>query len=65
LCGKQSAQSLIIQYGGSMKPENAAALLGQPGVDGGLIGGASLIADQFLAIINAARTVMQAEGEST
>jgi triosephosphate isomerase len=65
LFGKQSAQSLIIQYGGSMKPENAAALLGQPGVDGGLIGGASLIADQFLAIINAARTVMQAEGEST
>jgi triosephosphate isomerase len=47
------AQKLRIQYGGSMKPENAASLLSQPDVDGGLIGGASLKADQFLAIVKA------------
>jgi triosephosphate isomerase len=52
--GEQSAQALLIQYGGSVKPENAAALLQQPNVDGGLIGGASLHADQFLAIVRAA-----------
>lgn len=46
-------QKLRIQYGGSMKPENAASLLSQPDVDGGLIGGASLKADQFLAIVKA------------
>ena len=48
---KKSAQTLVIQYGGSVKPENAAALFSQEGVDGALIGGASLIADQFLAIV--------------
>jgi triosephosphate isomerase len=48
------AQSLIIQYGGSVKPENAASLMAQPDVDGALVGGASLKADQFLAIIKAA-----------
>lgn len=47
---EKSAQTLTIQYGGSVKPENAAALLSRPGVDGALIGGASLHADQFLAI---------------
>jgi triosephosphate isomerase len=51
--GGKSAQALAIQYGGSVKPENAAALLGRPGVDGALIGGASLRADQFLAIVRA------------
>ncbi len=45
-----------IQYGGSMKPENARGLLSQPDVDGGLIGGASLKADGFLAIAGAPRT---------
>jgi triosephosphate isomerase (TIM) len=49
------ADCVRIQYGGSMKPENAAGLLGQPDVDGGLIGGASLKAEGFLAIVNAAR----------
>jgi triosephosphate isomerase (TIM) len=44
-----------IQYGGSMKPENAKGLLGQSDVDGGLIGGAALKADSFLAIVNAAK----------
>jgi triosephosphate isomerase (TIM) len=43
-----------IQYGGSMKPENARGLLSQPDVDGGLVGGASLKADGFLAIAAAA-----------
>jgi triosephosphate isomerase len=43
-----------IQYGGSMKPENAAGLLDQPDIDGGLIGGASLDVESFLAILDAA-----------
>jgi triosephosphate isomerase len=46
-----------IQYGGSMKPENAKGLLSQPDVDGGLIGGAALKSDSFLAIVNAAAQV--------
>jgi len=49
------ADQVRIQYGGSMKPENAAALMKQPDVDGGLIGGASLKADSFLAIANAGK----------
>jgi triosephosphate isomerase len=48
------AARLAIQYGGSVKPENAASLLGQADVDGALVGGASLKADQFLAIVRAA-----------
>ena len=52
--GEEAARSLPIQYGGSVKPENAAALLHEPDVDGGLIGGASLKADQFVAIVRAA-----------
>ncbi|HEV8379634.1 MAG TPA: triose-phosphate isomerase [Tepidisphaeraceae bacterium] len=48
------ASRVRIQYGGSLKPENAKGLLSQPDVDGGLIGGASLKADSFLAIVNAA-----------
>lgn len=48
------ADRVRIQYGGSMKPENARVLLDQPDVDGGLIGGAALKADSFLAIVNAA-----------
>ncbi len=48
--GKDVAEQTIIQYGGSMKAENAAALLAQPDVDGGLIGGASLKADTFVPI---------------
>jgi triosephosphate isomerase len=53
LFGEKSAQTLVIQYGGSVVPENAAALFGRPGVDGGLIGGASLNAEEFLAIVRA------------
>ena len=48
------AEGLIIQYGGSMKANNAAELLAQPDIDGGLIGGASLVAEEFLAICKAA-----------
>jgi triosephosphate isomerase len=48
------AQAVRIQYGGSMKPDNAKELLSQPDIDGGLIGGASLKPDDFAAIIAAA-----------
>ena len=48
------AAGVQILYGGSMKGDNAAGLLGQPDIDGGLIGGASLKAADFLAIANAA-----------
>ncbi len=54
LYGARVARSVTIQYGGSMNPGNAAELLAQPDIDGGLIGGASLKPDQFLDIINAA-----------
>lgn len=46
------AQDVTILYGGSVKPNNAAEIFGQPDVDGGLIGGASLKADSFAAIVN-------------
>jgi triosephosphate isomerase len=48
------AGSLPILYGGSVKPDNAAELFARPDVDGGLVGGASLKADDFLAIVRAA-----------
>jgi triosephosphate isomerase len=51
---KDFADRVRIIYGGSMKPENAKGLMKQPDVDGGLIGGAALKADSFLAIVNAA-----------
>jgi triosephosphate isomerase len=54
LGGAEAAQRVLIQYGGSMKPDNAKELMAQPDIDGGLIGGAALKADSFLAIINAA-----------
>ena len=47
------ADRIIILYGGSMKPDNAAALLSEPDIDGGLVGGASLKADDFKKIIQA------------
>lgn len=52
--GEETAGRLPIQYGGSVKPDNAAALLHQPDVDGALVGGASLKPDPFLAIVRAA-----------
>lgn len=48
------ADHLVIQYGGSVKAANAAELMAQPDIDGGLIGGASLVADEFIAICRAA-----------
>lgn len=49
-----AAQSVPILYGGSMKPDNAKQLMAMPDVDGGLIGGAALKVDDFLAIVRAA-----------
>ena len=49
-----SGEELIIQYGGSVKPDNAATLLAQSDIDGALVGGACLKADSFLSIIAAA-----------
>ena len=54
LYGARIARSITIQYGGSMKPGNAAELLAQPDIDGGLIGGAALKPADFVEIINAA-----------
>ncbi|WP_371131588.1 triose-phosphate isomerase [Sediminibacterium sp.] len=51
--GKETADQISILYGGSVKANNAVELFSQPDVDGGLVGGASLIADEFAAIINA------------
>jgi triosephosphate isomerase len=51
--GEEVANSTSILYGGSMKPANAAELMNQPDIDGGLVGGASLKADMFLDIIKA------------
>jgi triosephosphate isomerase (TIM) len=48
------ASSVRIQYGGSVNAENAASLLGQPNIDGALVGGASLKAEGFVAIVAAA-----------
>jgi len=51
---KVVADGVRILYGGSMKGSNAKELIGQPDIDGGLIGGASLVADEFLTICRAA-----------
>lgn len=54
LYGKEAADAIVVQYGGSMKPGNADELLAKPDVDGGLIGGASLKPEDFAAIVKAA-----------
>jgi len=54
LYSEDLAQTIRIQYGGSVKPENAAELMGQTDIDGALVGGASLNPDDFLGIIRAA-----------
>lgn len=51
--GEAVANSISILYGGSVKASNAKEIFGKPDVDGGLVGGASLIADEFLSIIKA------------
>src|SRR5690606_32995379 len=52
--GVAGADAIRIVYGGSVKPSNAVSLFSMPDVDGGLIGGASLVADEFLNICRAA-----------
>ncbi len=54
LYGLEVAESVTIQYGGSMNDKNAGELLMKTNVDGGLIGGASLVAEKFAAIVDAA-----------
>ncbi|HET8539269.1 MAG TPA: triose-phosphate isomerase [Anaeromyxobacter sp.] len=54
LGGADAGEAIRIQYGGSVKPDNAAALMAQPDVDGALVGGASLKAGDFLAIVKGA-----------
>ena len=51
--GSQVAEDVSILYGGSVKPENAKEIFSKPDVDGGLIGGAALNANDFVAIVNA------------
>lgn len=59
--GARIARSVTIQYGGSMNEGNAAELLAQPDIDGGLIGGASLVPEKFAAIIAAANERLLAQ----
>ncbi len=54
--GQATADRVVVQYGGSVKPDNAAELLACPDIDGALVGGASLKASDFLAIVAAGRT---------
>ena len=54
-----TAEALLILYGGSVKAGNAAQLFAMPDVDGGLIGGASLVADEFVAICRAAQSAQE------
>ncbi|MCA9131557.1 MAG: triose-phosphate isomerase [Planctomycetales bacterium] len=54
LFGGSLAETIRLQYGGSVKPDNAAELLGQPNIDGALVGGASLDVEKFAAIVEAA-----------
>lgn len=56
----EDAKHLRVLYGGSMKAGNAASLMAQPDIDGGLVGGAALIAEEFLAIAAAANAAVAA-----
>ena len=51
--GKETAERIYFLYGGSMNEKNAKELLGMPDIDGGLIGGASLVAEKFAKIVEA------------
>ncbi len=55
--GEATAARVVVQYGGSVKPDNAAELLACPDIDGALVGGASLKATDFLGIVDAGRAV--------
>ncbi|MGA9173535.1 MAG: triose-phosphate isomerase, partial [Thermoactinomyces sp.] len=52
---QQVANEVRIQYGGSVKPENIRSFIGQPNIDGALVGGASLKADSFIQLVQAAK----------
>ena len=54
--GADAAAAVRIQYGGSVKPANAEELLSQPDIDGALVGGAFLTAEDFAPIVQAAHT---------
>lgn len=54
--GEAVADNISILYGGSVKASNAKEIFGKPDVDGGLVGGASLVADEFIAIIKALKS---------
>ena len=54
LFGVETAQAIRIQYGGSVNAANAEEFFGQPEIDGALVGGASLKADEFIGIVKAA-----------
>lgn len=60
--GEATAARVVVQYGGSVKPDNAAELLACPDIDGALVGGASLKAADFLAIVRAGRDVAGRKG---
>ena len=57
LYDNETADAVRIQYGGSVKSENALEILGEPNIDGALVGGASLVVDEFIDIIKAANQV--------
>lgn len=61
LFGEEPARALCILYGGSVNPDDASSLLSQPSVDGALVGGASLDAEEFLAIIRAGAALSPAQ----
>lgn len=52
IAGQDAGEQIIIQYGGSVKPENATDIMGMPHVDGALVGGASLVPEKFIGIVN-------------
>jgi triosephosphate isomerase len=54
LYGEETAQAIRVQYGGSVTPKNIAEFIAQPEIDGALVGGASLIAKDFVEICRAA-----------
>ena len=61
--GEESASRVLILYGGSVKPDNMAALMQKPNVDGALVGGASLKAESFIQIVmNAVQSETKVEG---
>lgn len=55
LFNEKVAEETRVLYGGSMKPNNVLALINQPDIDGGLVGGASLVAESFLELVNACK----------